>query len=129
MRTILAVLLFLFSFPLNAEVIKISCSLADKSIAGSDIYLIDLKRKKVKLNCKTCDWAQTHYWGEDYISFVNSPDNIAFAENNFYQARLKVLNRQSLVMMSSSITTSDFSNFEFLNSKPNISVLKCVRGF
>ena len=129
MRTILAVLLFLFSFPLNAEVIKISCSLADKSIAGSDIYLIDLKRKKVKRNCKACDWAQTHYWGEDYISFVNSPDNIAFAENNFYQARLKVLNRQSLVMMSSSITTSDFSNFEFLNSKPNISVLKCVRGF
>ena len=80
-------------------------------------------------DCADCEWMQKLYWGDDFISFVNSAGNTAFGPNSFYTSNLRVLERKSMLMIYSNIGQQDFMFLKSLGEKPTTTVFKCCRRF
>jgi len=119
MRTLVTIfLLFCTSVGYAAEV-KINCD--------GYVFIIDINKKRMKADGGL--WRQTIHWDSKYIVTINAKENMG-SPNNFFQISTYVLNRQSLILMSSSTSKRDFSDLAWnANSKPSSSTTRCVRGF
>ena len=74
---------------------------------GGYLLIIDTNKKRMKADGGL--WRQTIHWDSEYIVTINAKENMAFSPDNFFQISTYVLNRQSLILMSSSTTKRDFS--------------------
>ena len=108
----------------HAETIEISCK--SSKIQGVDKYLIDTKNKKVKSVCDNCPWYETLYWGDDYIVFHNHYNLSSLGK--FSQMGIKVLERDTLNMITAGVSRSDFIWFGSSEHVGNLNGLRCSEG-
>ena len=120
MRALVTIFLLFCTSMGYASEVKINCY--------GYVFIIDTNKKRMKADGGL--WRQTIHWDSEYIVTINAKENMAFSPDNFFQISTYVLNRQSLILMSSSTTKRDFSDLAWnANNKPSSSTIRCVRGF
>ena len=122
MRALIAIFLIVFTSTGYAEEVVLNCG-------GGRIYTIDTT-KKIMTNSIGVEH-QTVFWGDEYIVTINHKENMAFyPDSGFLQFITWVLNRQSLILMSTKTDTQDFGwHPMFPDHTGSAYVSKCVRGF
>ena len=127
-RILLVTFLITFSTQVNSEVIEITCKSAASKPNGGSRHLIDITNKRLKSDCDNCNWWKTLFW-DDYI-IVATLDKGSMGGDMFMQSAMMVLERDTMLMIGSTITDRDFRHFERNQThKPHTFSLKCVRGF
>ena len=137
--SIVLITVLLASSKVHAETFNLKCAVLRSNFSekgGVENYIVDLTRKIIRYNCEDCPWHRTLYWGDDYIVFINSDDNMG--THTFYQSKLHIFQLESMIKYSVFINGDTFSFIDFAKYNeqyeddafaPIFNVMQCSRNF